>query len=117
VAQDLAGNSLAQNYSVTFTTSREITQTLLPYAALTGQVRSDGIVNLGGPCLGDTLNGYTFRGFVWFDMSVVATGIPTGGWLQAQLQMTQNYVIGAPFSNLGALTADSLGFNQLNLTA
>ena len=115
-AQDLAGNGLAQNHTVTFTTLREITQTLTPTAVNT--VRSDGFLAASTTVItaGDVNTGLAFRGFLTFNVSSLPPGIG-GAWQQATLELTQVAGLGTPYTSLGTLQADSLTYSTPNLAA
>jgi hypothetical protein len=125
-ATDLAGNALASGTQSTFTTLRRLTLTLKSVRALTGNVRSDGTVNLEGGLkggegtyllAGDSLavQGGYLKGFVTFslaDVPAAATAIEN-----ALLQLYQRDASPSAFSELGNLNVDHAMFADLNLTS
>ena len=67
--------------------------------------------------VGDSSQGWGFRGFATFNMALVASGILAGNWKATTLQFTEGFSDGTVYSSLGPLYADSLTFTTLGLNA
>jgi hypothetical protein len=118
VATDLAGNPLS-TASFSFTTQRRITQNLPGIAALTEEVRADGVVDgCGLICIGDSGDAANaqYKAFFGFDI----TGIPEGiqSFEFANLSLNQIQVLGTPYADLGGtLLVEHINVETLNLAA
>lgn len=123
-ALDRTGEALPR-FSSSFSTLREITQTLpaLQDRSLTGNWRSDDLYGENScqfdsttTCIGDSSNeNSTYRGFVTFDLSDLPTPIETLS--AAQLSMTIDSIRNTPFAGLGSLVADHVTFDSISLDA
>ncbi len=109
-ATDIAGNQLAPA-SFSFKTMRDITQTLNAVSGISGWVRSDGVVNdqgqCAGLCVGDsgTAANATYRGFLTFDLSVLASTLDAANILSATLRAYQFGTQGTPYADLQDCTS------------
>jgi hypothetical protein len=125
-ALDLAGEALPR-FSSSFTTLRELTQTLVAIQdrSLTGNYRSDDVYGNNSceepdpeftTCIGDSSNGNSaYRGFITFDLSALPAEAQELS--AAQLSMTIHSVRGTPFAALGNLVAEHVSFDSINLDA
>jgi hypothetical protein len=118
------GDSLAP-FSASFTTLRQISQTLAAVQdrTLTGNWRSDDVfgtndcaVTNSVACIGDSSNGNsTYRGFLTFELG----SLPTGA-LQvsaAQLRLSVDTIVGSPFPTLGTLGVEHVRYESIGLSA
>jgi len=124
-AVDLEGDALPR-FSSSFTTLRQITQTLFAVQdrTLTGNYRSDDVYGNNSctqdgsetTCIGDSSNANsTYRGFVTFDLSGLPVQIPE--LAGARLSMLIHTIRGAPFTALGSLVAERVSFDSISMTA
>jgi hypothetical protein len=123
-ATDQSGEALPR-FSSSFSTLREITQTLpaLQDRNLTGNWRSDDLYGENScqfdsttTCIGDSSNeNSTYRGFLTFDLSDLPAQLQTLS--AAQLSMTIDSIRNAPFAGLGSLVADHVTFDSISLDA
>lgn len=108
-ATDIAGNQLAPA-TFSFKTMRDITQTLNA-TNISGWVRSDGAVNdqalCAGLCVGDsgTAANATYRGFLTFDLSGLASTLESANILSATLRAYQSSTQGNPYADLEDCTS------------
>ena len=116
-AQDLAGNSLAANYTSSFTTLRSITQTLSAEPKLTGHVFSNGSASTLLCSVGDGPANITLRGFASFLKSPLAPGAKNVDL--GELNLTATMQSGNPWggANLGNPRAHGVSYTALNSTA
>lgn len=113
-ATDKAGNPMATSFNASFSTLRDITQTLAPVPSLRGHVRSDDDVT-GVLFVGDTNFNLTNRGFLSYALATVPDGISV--FDSATLTLSETQVQGSPYSDLGTLRLRSIEYSALDSTA
>lgn len=107
-ATDIAGNQLAPA-TFSFKTMRDIAQTLNA-TNISGDVRSDGAVNspdCSDICVGDSasVSNATYRGFLTFDLSSLASTLESTNILSATLRIYQTSTTGDPYADLEDCTS------------
>jgi hypothetical protein len=103
-ATDLAGNKLSTTTS-SFSTLKEVTNTLSSTDALTGDVRSNGAVGMDsvfGP--GDSINNTGYQSFTSFDLSGLPPALTSATILSAALKVFAQTDTGTPYTNLTVCT-------------
>ncbi len=100
-ATDLAGNSLASEYTLEFTTCRTVETKLVASTLYSGTAWSDNNYDYVNPGVGDEPQNIERRTIVGFSIS----DIPSGASIDsATLRLLRSEtVIGDPFTNLGSL--------------
>jgi hypothetical protein len=114
-ARDLAGNELAADHAVEFSTIRQILQTLPPLGPWSGRIRADGFVAFDYIMVGDSgaQENAQYKGFVSFEISGLPDGITE---LQgAEMHLHHYSSVGDPYLDLGQLMAHDLEFTSMDV--
>ncbi len=111
-AEDLTGNALEAQETVTFTTLRRCSEDLNNNASLSGYYRNGAGGNNLFIIAGDegAEDNRQFKGFFTFDIGDLPDNIQS--FEKADLQVTQDTVNSSPYSDLGTLSVHSIIFSS-----